>query len=147
MMYSYNNPIPAINYLKQLCRKRKEGYTKAAEIVKEPEIEKLFIKYAKQSDDFEYELLHYSDQDHADSEAFNEYKLRGWQNFYDEIEEASLHNILAVCEKKEKETIGDYEVALEEELPEEIEQLINRQLIEITDAYDTIMGIKSNNNK
>jgi uncharacterized protein (TIGR02284 family) len=143
-MYSYNNPIPAINYLKQLCRKRKEGYTKAAEIVKEPNIEKLFIKYAKQSDDFEYELLHYSNQDHVDSDAYNEFSMRGWQNFYEEIDEPSLENILAVCEKKEKETMGDYENALEEELPEEIEQLINRQLIEITDAYDTIMDIKGN---
>ncbi len=143
MMYSYYNPIEAINYLKQICKKRKEGYTKAAEMIKIPELEKLFIKFAKQSDDFEYELLHYSDQKHANAAVFDSYRLRGWQNFYDELDEITLERILAICEKKEKETIGDYEETLEETLPEEIEQVINRQLIEITDAYDTIIGIKT----
>lgn len=142
MMYSFHSHIQTVNYLKEICRKRKEGYTKAAEYIKKPEIEKLFVKYAKQSDDFEYELLHYSDQPSADSEAFDEYQPNGWQNLDDKLEDLSLENILELCEKNEKSTIGDFEEALEEELPEEIESLLNRQLIEITDAYDTIMNLR-----
>lgn len=142
MMYSFRSHIQTVNYLKEICKKRKEGYTKAAEYLKDRELQKLFVKYAKQSDDFEYELLHYSDQPTANSEGFDEYNPLGWENFEERLEKLSLENILDLCEKNEKTIMGDYEEALDEALPEEIESLLSRHLIEITDAYDSIIEIK-----
>lgn len=142
MMYSFQNHIQTVNTLKEICKMRKEGYTKAAEYIKDKELQKLFVKYAKQSDDFEYELLRYSDQPTANSEGFEGYNPSGWKDFEERLEELSPEHILGLCEKNEKTIIGAYEEALEEELPEEMKSLLSRHLIDIIDAYDSIIEIK-----
>lgn len=142
MLYYNKSTLPALSYLRDVCRKRKEGYTKAAEIVKAPDIEKLFITFAKQSDDFEYELKHFSESG-LSAESTETARLTGWRHFDNDLEETTLESILSVCEKEEKATIGDYEELLEEDLPEDVQACINQQLIEITAAYDTILSMKN----
>ena len=128
----------------RICKKRQEGYTKAAELVKDRNVEKLFVKYAKQSDDFEYELLHYIDKTSVNEigEAAALSEVRGWQNFDEDLAEVNNTNIIKVCIKEEKATMGDYEDMLDNaNLPKEISQIVSKQLIEITDAYDSMLNM------
>lgn len=144
MIYNSRGYGVIMENLIRICKKRQEGYTKAAEMVKDRDVEKLFVKYAKQSDDFEYELLHYIDKTNINEvgEAADLLGIRGWQNFDKDLAEINNHNIIQVCIKEEKATIGDYEDMLDNEhLPEAISQLVSKQLIEITDAYDSMLSM------
>ncbi|MGK7395890.1 MAG: hypothetical protein ACNS62_15025 [Candidatus Cyclobacteriaceae bacterium M3_2C_046] len=129
-----------------ICKSRHRGYTMAAEFTKDNALEKLFVKYAKQSDDFEYELMHFLEKEtiyDIGKGAAEDPAFKGWHKFNEDLEELSDINILKICEKEEKATIGDYEEVLGEDLPMDVTQVLNQQLIEITTAFDNLRRLQA----
>lgn len=126
-----------INHLLEICNERTSGYIKAAQNVKDPALSSLFKKYAQQSRDFANELVEYSaveDPEDAGTRTISD-MYRGWMDFKSAISGGDTDAMISACTTGEKQAIDNYEDCLKDELPAELKQKIEQQLLSIKVAY------------
>jgi uncharacterized protein (TIGR02284 family) len=123
---------------------RYNGYQKAADETKDPDLKELFTKYSMQSQNFGSELRRFSNYTN-DTPDRDETKLSGkfyraWMDVKAAITGNDRKAILGSCEYGEDVAKKSYENVLEDagELPQEVLTVIQNQKMELQEAHDRI---------
>ena len=122
--------ISTLNNLIETCRDGQNGFQSAAEGVKDPALKSLFEQYglqrAKFVGDLQNEVLRLGgDPENTGSVAAALH--RGWINIKSAVTGKNEHSILEECERGEDSAIKNYQHALNQELPQNLAQIIERQ--------------------
>jgi uncharacterized protein (TIGR02284 family) len=137
--------VSTVNDLIEVCNERILGYRKAAEEVKDIELEALFERYALQTQSFVKELIPFSDQINAEEVGtrFVGDAWRIWMDMKSALTNGGRESMLGAAITGEEAAIRSYENNLEENLPTEVRNIIFRQLGEIKSTYETLKSMKS----
>ncbi|HEX8548197.1 MAG TPA: PA2169 family four-helix-bundle protein [Cytophagaceae bacterium] len=133
--------ISTVNHILEVCNERVLGYRKAAGNVKDADLSYLFNKYALQTEDFERELLQYSDKPHqadAGTRLIGD-AWRVWMDLKSALTSDSSEAMLGASITGEEAAIRNYEEALQDDdLPSNIRLILADQLSQIRMAYEDI---------
>ena len=144
--------ISSIHTLLETCRDGKNGYQTAAENVKNPQVRAELQKFAAQREEFIQELestaLKYGES------AKNETTVaglamdaagavhRGWINLKAAVSSHDSKAVLNECENGDQAALKTYESVMEEDIPSEIKNVVQRQHDQIEAAVNKIESIK-----
>ena len=137
--------ISTLNNLIETCRDGQNGFQSAAEGVKDPALKSLFEQYglqrAKFVGDLQNEVLRLGgDPENTGSVAAALH--RGWINIKSAVTGKNEHSILEECERGEDSAIKNYQDALNQELPQNLAQIIERQYQMILEAHNRVRGLR-----
>ena len=139
--------IDAINSLIIINNDRSEGYMKAAEEAKDPELKTLFTTLSQQSRGFSSELRKFvpnsEEPDHDETK--NSGKLfRLWMDIKAAVTGNDRKAILSSCEFGEDAAKNEYKSILEKsgEIPAEALSVITKQNAEILKSHDQIKAMR-----
>jgi uncharacterized protein (TIGR02284 family) len=140
-----NDVISTLNNLIETCRDGQKGFQDAAEGVTNPELKKLFARYSQQRAQFVGELQSEVRQlggDPENSGSVSGALHRGWINLKSVVTGKDEHNILEECERGEDSAVKNYEKAFQEELPEQVLSVVQRQFTVIHETHDHIRSLR-----
>ncbi|MFN6944798.1 MAG: PA2169 family four-helix-bundle protein, partial [Cytophagaceae bacterium] len=136
--------VSTVNDLIEVCNERIQGYRTASKDVKDRELSSLFEQYARQTEDFIKELVPYSDETNPEEIGTrfvgNTFKM--WMDLKAAITNGGKEAMLGACVTGEDAAIRSYENNLEENLPNEVRNIIVKQLGEIKSAFANIKAKK-----
>jgi uncharacterized protein (TIGR02284 family) len=130
-----------LNRLIEICRDGERGYQAAAQGVKNDALRDMFLKYSDQRHRFISEL-----QDEIrllglaprNSGSMTGALHRGWLNLRSAVSGGDQATILAECQRGEDAALEIYEETLQEELPAQVRELIQRQYEEVKETDERI---------
>ena len=139
--------IDAINSLIIINNDRSEGYKKAAEEAKDPELKALFNTFSQQSRGFSSELRQFvpNSEEPEHDETKNSGKLfRLWMDIKAAVTGNDRKAILSSCEFGEDAAKNEYKSILENsaEIPAEALTVITKQNAEILKSHDQIKAMR-----
>jgi uncharacterized protein (TIGR02284 family) len=138
--------ISTINNLIETLKDGQEGYRQAAEAVKDPQLKSLFNGYSEQRARFARELqtearqLGEDEPEKTSSAAGAAH--RAWINIKSVATSGDDAAILAECERGEDSAVNEFTEALEERLPDSLQQVVTRQFNEVKSAHDRIKNLR-----
>ena len=135
-----------LNNLIETLKDGQEGFKRAADSVRNPELKSLFHQYSQQRSRFASALQGEARQrgetkPETDSSAAGALH-RGWINLKSAITGGDEHAILAECERGEDSAVEEYKKALEDGLSPSAQELVSRQFAEIKAAHDRIKSLR-----
>ena len=133
--------ISTLNNLIATCRDGQNGFESAAEGITDASMKGAFNKYAQQRSQFAAVLQSEVRMLGGDPETTGSVAgalHRGWINIKSAVTGKDEHNILEECERGEDSAKKNYQQAMEEPLPPQVLNLVNRQYHDIIVAHDTI---------
>ncbi|MEP6571979.1 MAG: PA2169 family four-helix-bundle protein [Gemmatimonadota bacterium] len=142
--------ISTLNNLIETCRDGQEGFMHAAEQTKSPELQSLFDNFARQRSQFVNDLqvevrrLGGDPEQHGSAGGSLH---RGWIDLKAKITGRDEHAIVAECERGEDAAVRNYEEALEEDLPDDLLPVVERQYMQIVQAHDRIRALETTTDK
>ncbi len=148
-----NNPaekaIKTLNNLIEICRDGEKGYTLAADKEKNPEQASLYKQYATERGRFVSELqdaleelgAHSSEGGNMGAAAAGAVH-RGWINIKSVATGSETEVIVAECERGEDAAVDAYKEALENELPEDVRMVVEKQYQMVQKAHDRMSALK-----
>ena len=145
MAISNDNVISVLNNLIETCKDGQEGFKQAAENVKNSSLRSLFHEYSMQRAQFVGELqdeVRHLGGDPENTGSFAGTLHRGWMNIKTAISTQDDAAILAECERGEDSAVGAYQDALEEALPSNVSEVVNRQFSAIRQAHNNIRNLR-----
>jgi len=139
------NLVQVLNELIITCRDSEQGFREAAEDVNEKVFSELLCDYARQMSVFQHELT--KEMLKLGSAPQNRFhpgsKLhRLWIHFRSFINRKQEKPVLLECERGEEQTLTAYERALENRLPVELRDLVERQFVEIIQQRNHIKNLE-----
>jgi uncharacterized protein (TIGR02284 family) len=140
-----DDAISTLNNLIETCRDGQYGFHQASEGVTNQELKKLFELISQQRAQFAGELQSEVRQLGSypqDSGSVAGALHRGWINIKSAVTKRDEHNILEECERGEDSAVRNYEEALEEDLPQQIMSLVQRQYTAIRETHDQIRSLR-----
>jgi uncharacterized protein (TIGR02284 family) len=138
--------ISTINSLIETLKDGQEGFQKAAEGVKDPNLKSLFSGYSQQRARFATELqsrardLGESEPEKTSSAAGAMH--RAWINIKSVVTSGDDAAILAECERGEDSAVSEYKKAMEDNLTSPLRELVSRQYSEVKTAHDRIKTLR-----
>jgi len=140
-----DDTIDLLNGLIETCKDGENGFRAAAEGVNEPQLQRLFLSYAKQRGEFAAELQACvaqvggkpADDGHL-AGAFH----RGWINIKAAVSGKDEGAIVAECERGEDVAVRNYGKALEAGLPADIRGIVERQYLQVKEAHDHVRSLE-----
>lgn len=133
--------ISTLNNLIETCRDGQNGFQSAAEGATNPSLKAAFLQYAQQRGLFVSELQSEVRALGGDPQTTGSVAgalHRGWINIKSAVTGKDEHNILEECERGEDSAMKNYQEALEENLPPNILNVVNRQYQEIVAVHNTV---------
>jgi uncharacterized protein (TIGR02284 family) len=133
--------ISTLNNLIATCRDGQNGFESAAEGITDAAMKGAFHKYAQQRSQFAAELQSEVRMLGGDPETTGSVAgalHRGWINIKAAVTGKDEHSILEECERGEDSAKENYREAMEETLPPQVLNLVNRQYHDVIVAHDTI---------
>lgn len=145
MAESTKQIISTLNQLIQTLKDGEEGFKQASEGVTDPEIKVLLLDYSEQRREFAHEL-----QDQVASLGNEPQEAgsvlgalhRGWIDIKAAVSGQDEDAIIAECERGEDAAVETYTEALSQDLPSDLEAIIQRQYVDIKDAHDRIRALE-----
>ncbi|MEN6544890.1 MAG: PA2169 family four-helix-bundle protein [Armatimonadia bacterium] len=139
--------VDALTKLARANRDSEEGYTTAAEAVRESDadLHTLFHRYAQQRAHFAGELeqeIHTYGGEYPVEGSISGTLRKGWLNLRSAISGHDSHAIVAECLKAENATLEDYEEALRQDLPEYLKEMIREQHDDLLETRQRLQAIK-----
>jgi uncharacterized protein (TIGR02284 family) len=136
----HNEVVSDVNHLLEICNERIEGYRNAAKNVKDAELKSVFEKYAQQTEKFQQELLPFSDKTSAKDAGTRVIAdtWRVWMDMKAALTDGSRSSLINASITGEEAAIRNYEDCLEDDLPMDLRNIVERQLAEIKSAYNHI---------
>jgi uncharacterized protein (TIGR02284 family) len=139
--------ISTINSLIETLKDGQEGFRKAAEAVRDPELKSLFNEYSLQRSRFAGELqseaISLGESKPEDSSSTAGALHRTWINLKSAITSKDDHAILAECERGEDSAVKEYRDAMEKEgLSAPVREIVSRQFTEVKSAHDRIKQLR-----
>jgi uncharacterized protein (TIGR02284 family) len=134
---------PVTNDLLQVLADGEEGFQKASESVKDPELKTLFAGYAAERAEMARELIRFTDADPDEKTSSVSGSLhRGWINLKAALTAGNDHAILAECERGEDHAVEAYRKALEEELPPEVRAVAESHSVRILAVHNQVKALR-----
>ncbi|MDD5200074.1 MAG: PA2169 family four-helix-bundle protein [Terrimicrobiaceae bacterium] len=120
-----------------------EGFTKAAESVKDPELKVLFQGFAAERQEMADELVAFSDADLTDEKSTVTGALhRGWINLQAALTSGDDHAILTECERGEDHAVEVFEKATKESFPAEASSTISSIATRILATHNKVRDLR-----
>jgi len=124
-----------VRRLARACRESAYGFAMAAEEVRTPACQSLFLTLSRQREEFAKEL-------ERDEKSALRFRLhRRWVDFLAKVSRRSLAHVLAELLREEKAAMQAYETALATPLDASLRPLAVRHHAAIRRAYETIRGL------
>jgi len=145
MAIDNDNVISTLNGLIETCKDGQEGFRQAAEGVDNSELKTLFNTYSQQRAQFAAELQNEVRRLGGDPEKTSSTAgalHRGWINIKSAVTGKDESSIIAECERGEDSAVSTYEDALKENLPADIQTLLQRQFGQVKEAHDRIRALE-----
>ena len=133
--------ISTLNNLIETCRDGQNGFQSAAEGVEKASLKESFLQYAQQRGQFVTELQNEVRALGGDPQTTGSVAgalHRGWINIKSVVTGKDEHNILEECERGEDSAMKNYQEALNENLPPNISNLVDRQYQDIVTTHNTV---------
>jgi uncharacterized protein (TIGR02284 family) len=137
--------------LVETLRDGQEGFKRAAETVKDPQLKSLFDEYSRQRGRFLVEL-----RSQAQSPEERESKARGSAtgalhrgriNLKSAVTRGDDHAILAECERGEDSAVAEFRKALDNGLSAPVQEIVSHQYAEIKQAHDRVKHLRDASKK
>jgi uncharacterized protein (TIGR02284 family) len=145
MAISNDDVISTLNNLIETCKDGQEGFRVAADGVKNSNLRTLFNTYSQQRAQFAAELQAEVRRLGGDPEKTGSVAgslHRGWINIRSAVSGQDDSAIIAECERGEDSAVSNYQDALKEILPADIQSLVERQYTQVKEAHDRIRDLK-----
>ncbi|HXG11514.1 MAG TPA: PA2169 family four-helix-bundle protein [Gemmataceae bacterium] len=145
MASNIDEVIAVLNNLIETCKDRQYGYQTAAEAVSDSQLKMLFQAYEKQSAQYAAELQNEVRRLGGDPEkegSLAGWFLRGWMNVKAAVSGGDEGAVIAECERGEDAAKSNYENALKEFLPADVQALIQRQFAGIREGHDRMRALE-----
>ncbi len=119
--------ISILSNLITLCKNSGYGYKLAAEFVRDPNLKEIFIIYSNQKDNFSYELI--SEIKKYKPEIADDIKMDYdlISMYENKMSNGEVIEILKIVFHLEEESVNRYELAMNEELTFDLQNLITKQ--------------------
>ena len=134
--------------LVQILHDGRDGFKKASEGVKDPQLKQLFSRFSLQRSEFagelEEELRNLGEKDPQDEgNTITGTAHRVWIDLKAALTKNDEHAVLAEAERGEDAAKAAYKDALEEEeLPAPLREVITRQATEVQAAHDEVKALR-----
>lgn len=145
MAIDNDNVISTLNNLIETCKDGQNGFQTAADGVKNSELKTLFHTYAQQRAQFAAELQAEVRRLGGDPEKTGSVAAslhRGWINIKSAVTGEDEAAVISECERGEDSAVSNYRDALQEELPSDIRNLIERQERQVKEAHDRVRDLE-----
>jgi len=142
---SNDDVISTLNNLIETCKDGQEGFQQAAEGVQNSQLKSLFYEFGQQRAQFAGELQGLVRNLGGDPETSSSTVgalHRGWINIKAAITGQDDQAILNECERGEDVAKNAYKDALEENLPANILEVVQRQYSAIKSAHDNVKMLR-----
>jgi uncharacterized protein (TIGR02284 family) len=138
-----NSPsaIDTVNGLLQILEDGKEGFRKAAEAVRDPNLRILFTEYSNERAEMTEELQAFTPAEHQ-RPTLGGTVHRGWIELKAALTSGDEHAILSECERGEDYAIEAFRDALSQDLPEGVRETIKSQSVRILEAHNKIRELR-----
>lgn len=148
MAATNDDAISTLNGLIETLKDGQEGFRTAAEGVTNPEQKALFNSYAQQRAQFSSELQAEVRRLGGDPEKTGSTLAslhRGWINIKSAVTGADEGSILSECERGEDSAVHNYQDAMKQSLPADVQQIIQRQYTQIKETHDRVRALRDAN--
>jgi uncharacterized protein (TIGR02284 family) len=140
-----DNVISTLNNLIETCKDGENGFRTAADGVKNSELKTLFLTYSQQRAQFAAELqaeVRNLGGDPEDTGSIAAGLHRGWINIKSTVTGEDEGAVISECERGEDSAVKNYKEALNEDLPANLQSIVQRQLTEVKEAHDRIRALE-----
>lgn len=132
-----------VNDLLQVLEDGKEGFRKAAEAVKDPELKALFSEYAIQRAEMAEELLRFTPAEREEKKSTVAGAMhRGLMELKAALTSGDDYAILAECERGEDHAVEMFKEALGQDLPSDVCDVVKSQCVRILEAHDKVRDLR-----
>jgi uncharacterized protein (TIGR02284 family) len=138
-----------LHSLIETCKDGQEGFQKAAENVRTPDLKALFSALATQRQEFVSQLHDLARRLGEDAESAGPASVphRGWMDLKSTLISGGEHAILAECERGEDAAVAEYRGALDrKDLPPNVRSVLHLQSIELIAAHDRLRNLYEGSN-
>jgi uncharacterized protein (TIGR02284 family) len=140
-----------IDNLIETLKDGQEGFTQAAESVKDPQLKAVFDEYSRQRGRFAVELrskAQSADERESDMSGSAAGALhRGWINLKSALTRGDDHSILAECERGEDSAVEEFRKALNNGLSARVQEIVSRPYVQIKEAHDRVKNLRDTTKK
>lgn len=143
------NQADTISILNQLIETLKDGqygFHVAAHDVKTPELKSLFEKFSLQRSQFvgelQQEAVRLGEKEPEETSSAAGVLHRGWINLKSALAGGDEHAILSECERGEDSAVSTFQEALENDLPENIRDIVDRQYQAVKAVHDQVRDLR-----
>jgi uncharacterized protein (TIGR02284 family) len=141
--------ISTLNGLIETCKDGQEGFQEAAEGVESHELKQLFYECSQQRSEFSGELqslVRSLGGDPENSSSFAGALHRGWMNIKTAVTGNDEKAILNECERGEDSAKSNYKDALEQNLPANVAETVQKQYAAVQTVHDKIKALRDSAN-
>lgn len=138
--------VSVLNDLIETCRDGEEGFKTCADDIKRPELKTLFQKRARQCGESATELQHLVHQLGGEAETDTSLSAdlhRRWVDLKSMITGKDDEAILNECERGEDVAKRSYQKALEQNLPEQVRSVVQRQYEGVLRNHDEVRALRN----
>ena len=140
-----DNVISTLNNLIETCKDGEQGFRSAADGVKRSDLRTLFLTYSQQRAQFAAELQNEvrhlgGDPEERGSVAASLH--RGWINIKSAVTGEDEGAVISECERGEDSAVRNYQSALNEDLPANIREIVERQYTQVKEAHDRVRALE-----
>ena len=137
--------ISTLNNLIETCKDGQNGFRTAAEGVKDTKLTTLFHTYSQQRGQFAAELQNEVRRLGGDPEKTGSTAAvlhRGWINIKSAVTGEDEGAVISECERGEDSAVKSYEEALKNNLPADVQMIVERQFSQVKEAHDRIRSLE-----
>lgn len=137
--------VSTLNDLIETCRDGQEGFKTAAEGVKDNQIKSLFLNYAQERAKICQDLTREVEKFGGKPEEHGHVSAalhRGWLNIKQAVTGKDEKAVVDEAEHGEDVTLEHFQNALQENLPQDVRSLIEREYTLVKQAHDRISALK-----
>ena len=137
--------ISTLNNLIETCKDGQNGFRTAAEGVKDTKLTTLFYTCSQQRGQFAAELQNEVRRVGGDPEKTGSTAAvlhRGWINIKSAVTGEDEGAVISECERGEDSAVKSYEEALENNLPADVQMIVERQFLQVKEAHDRIRSLE-----
>ena len=145
MALDNNDVVSTLNNLIETCKDGENGFRTAADGVKNSELKTLFLTYSQQRAQFAAELqaeVRNLGGDPEDTGSVAASLHRGWINIKSTVTGEDEGAVISECERGEDSAVKNYQEALREGLPANVQSVVQRQYTQVKDAHDRIRSLE-----
>jgi uncharacterized protein (TIGR02284 family) len=141
-----SDAISTLNNLIETCKDGENGFRTAVDGVQKSDLRSLFNSYAQQRAQFAAELQAEVRRLGGDPETTGSVAAtlhRGWINIKSTVTGMDEGAVLAECERGEDSAVKNYEEAMKENLPANVQTVVQRQYMQIKEAHDRVRALRN----